>query len=92
MLGLVLTNKEGLVGNVKHKGSRGCSEHEMVEFKMLRAARRAQSKFTTLDFRRADYGVFRDLLGGETWDKSLEWGHTHESWLIFKDHLFQAQE
>ncbi|XP_009697831.1 PREDICTED: sentrin-specific protease 7-like, partial [Cariama cristata] len=29
MLDLVLTNKEGLVGNVKLKGNLGCSDHEM---------------------------------------------------------------
>ncbi|PKU39914.1 rna-directed dna polymerase from mobile element hypothetical protein [Limosa lapponica baueri] len=34
VLGLVLTNKEGLVGNVKLKGNLGCSDHEMVEFKI----------------------------------------------------------
>ncbi|GAB0182896.1 hypothetical protein GRJ2_000754900 [Grus japonensis] len=34
MLDLVLTNKEGLVGNVKLKGSLGCSDQEMVEFKI----------------------------------------------------------
>ncbi|GAB0206692.1 hypothetical protein GRJ2_003134800 [Grus japonensis] len=38
MLDLVLTNKEGLVGDVKLKGSLGCRDHEMVEFKILRAA------------------------------------------------------
>ncbi|GAB0179267.1 hypothetical protein GRJ2_000392000 [Grus japonensis] len=36
MLDLVPTNKEGLVGNVKLKGSLGCSDHEMVQFKILR--------------------------------------------------------
>jgi len=40
ILDLVLTNKEGLVGNVKVKGSLGCSGHEMMQFKILRAARR----------------------------------------------------
>ncbi|KAF1487044.1 hypothetical protein FQV17_0000336, partial [Megadyptes antipodes antipodes] len=34
MLDLVLTNKEGLVGNVKLKGSLGCSDHKLVEFKI----------------------------------------------------------
>jgi len=63
MLDLVLTNKEGLVGIVKLKGSRGCSDHEIVGFKILRAARRVHGKLTALDFRRADFGVFRDLLG-----------------------------
>ncbi|GAB0181465.1 triadin [Grus japonensis] len=72
MLDLVLTSKEGLVGNVKLKGSLGCSDHETVEFKILRAARRVHSKLTTLDFRRADFGLFRDLLGRVPWDKALE--------------------
>ncbi|GAB0181349.1 hypothetical protein GRJ2_000600200 [Grus japonensis] len=70
MLDLVLTNKEGLVGNVKLKGSLGCSDHEMVEFKILRAVRRAHSKLTALDFRRADFALFRDLLGRVPWDKA----------------------
>jgi len=63
MLDLILINKEGLVGNVKLKGRFGCTDHEMVKFKILRAVRRAHSKLTTLDFRRTDYGRFRDLLG-----------------------------
>ena len=92
MLDLVLTNKEGLVGNVKLKGSLGCSDHEMVEFKILRALRRAHSKLTTLDLRRADFGLFRDLLGRVPWDKALEGRGAQESWVIFKDHLLQAQE
>ena len=51
------------MGNVKLKGSLGCGDHEMGKFKILRAARRVHSKVTTLDFRRADFGFFRDLLG-----------------------------
>ncbi|GAB0199980.1 mitochondrial enolase superfamily member 1 [Grus japonensis] len=92
MLDLILTNKEGLAGDVKLKGSLGCSDHEMVEFRILRAARRAHSKLTTLDFRRADFGLFRDLLGRVPWDKALEGRRAQDSWLIFKGHLLQAQE
>ena len=69
MLDLVFTNKEGLVGNVKLQGSLGCSDHEMVEFKFLRAERRVHNKLSTLDFRRADFGIFRDLLGRVPQDK-----------------------
>jgi len=61
MLYLVLTNKEELVGNVEVRGSLGCSDHEMVEFKILRAARRVHSKLTTLDFGRADFGLLRGI-------------------------------
>jgi len=92
MLDLVLPNKEGLVGNVKLKGNLGCSDHEMVEFKILRAARRVYSKLTALGFRRADFGIFRNLLGRVQQDKALEERGAQESWLIFKDHLLQAQE
>ncbi|GAB0178004.1 hypothetical protein GRJ2_000265700 [Grus japonensis] len=92
ILDLVLTNEEGLVGDVKLKGSLGCSDHKMMEFKMLRAARRAHSKLTTLDFRKADFSLFRDLLGRIPWDKVLEGGRTQDSGLVFKGHLLQAQE
>ncbi|GAB0181325.1 hypothetical protein GRJ2_000597800 [Grus japonensis] len=92
MLDLVLTNKERLVGNVKLKGSLGCSDHETVEFKILRAVRRAHSKLTTLDFRRADFALFRDLLGRVPCDKALQRRGAQDSWLAFKDHLLQAQE
>ena len=47
MLDLVLSNKEGLVRSVKVKVSLGCCDHEIVEFKILRAVRRARSKLTT---------------------------------------------
>ncbi|GAB0189267.1 hypothetical protein GRJ2_001392000 [Grus japonensis] len=92
MQDLVLTNKERLMWNVKLKGSLGCSDHEMVEFRILRAVRRVHSRLTILDFRRADFGLFRDLLGRIPWDKALEGRGARDSWLIFKDHLLQAQE
>ena len=62
MLDLVLTNREGLVGNVMLQGSLVCNDHEMVEFGILRTVRRARSKLTALDFKRADFGLFRSLL------------------------------
>ncbi|KFV04324.1 hypothetical protein N340_00281, partial [Tauraco erythrolophus] len=46
----------------------------------------------TLDFRRAGFGLFEDLLGRVPWHKPLEGRGAQESWLIFKDHLLQAQE
>ncbi|GAB0206503.1 hypothetical protein GRJ2_003115900 [Grus japonensis] len=41
LLDLVLMNKEGLVGDVKDGGSLGCSDHEMVEFRILHGRSRA---------------------------------------------------
>lgn len=54
MLGLLLTNREGLVTNVKLKDSLDCSGHDMMECKILRAARMALSKPPTPDFRTVD--------------------------------------
>ncbi|KAJ7422272.1 hypothetical protein BTVI_14834 [Pitangus sulphuratus] len=87
----VLTNKKGLMWNVKLKDSLGCSDHEMVEFKILRAKRGAHFKLTTLSFRKADFGLFSDLVG-RILDKIMEGREAQESWLIFKDHCLQAQE
>lgn len=56
-----------LVRNVKLKESLGCSDHGTLEFKILGAARRTHSKLTTLGFRRADFGLTRDLLGRVPW-------------------------
>jgi len=41
------------------------------EFRILRGRSRAVSRITTLDFRRADFGLFKDL-GGNTWVRALE--------------------
>lgn len=51
LLDLVLTNRDGLVGNMKVEGSLGCSDHEMLEFKILRGQSRAKSRTATLDFK-----------------------------------------
>ena len=59
LLDLVLTNKEGLVEDVKVGGGLGCSDHEMVEFRILRGGSRAISRIKTLDHRRANFGLLR---------------------------------
>uniref|UniRef100_A0A8B9FZE2 E3 ubiquitin protein ligase n=1 Tax=Amazona collaria TaxID=241587 RepID=A0A8B9FZE2_9PSIT len=43
-------------------------------------------------FKRADFGLFRDLLTKVPWDTALEGRGAQDCWLIFKDHLLQAQE
>lgn len=50
------------------------------------------SELPTLDFRRADFGFFMDLLSRVPWDKALERGGAQESWLIFRNCLLQPQK
>jgi len=59
---------------------------------MLKVARSVHSKLTTMDFRSADSGLLRDLLGRASQKKTLEGKVVHENWLIFKDHFLQTQE
>lgn len=56
-------NEGGLVGDVRVGGSLGCSGHDMVELRILQGGSRAESRIATLDFRRADFVFFRELLG-----------------------------
>jgi len=92
LLDLVLTNKEGLVEDVKVGGSLGCSDHGMVELRMLHGGSRAISRITALDFRRAHFGLFKELLGGIPWVRALERRGIQESWSLFNDHFLHAQD
>ncbi|MCQ4078975.1 hypothetical protein FK519_29925, partial [Klebsiella pneumoniae] len=80
------------MGDVKLKDSLGCSDHDMVEFKIHGAARKIHGKLSALDFRKADFGLFRDLMGQVPWEVALEGRGAQESWSIFKEHLLQAQQ
>ena len=84
LLDLVLTTKEGLVEDVKVGGSLGCSDHAMVEFRILRGRSRAISRITSLDFGRANVGLFKDLRGRIPWARALDGKGAQESWSTFQ--------
>lgn len=88
MLAFVLTSKEGLVGNVKLKWRLGCSGHGMVELQIPEEMSVAYISLSAPDFRRADLGLFRELLARVLWDGDLEGRGAQE----IKDCLLQAQE
>lgn len=92
MLELVLISDERLVNNMKLRGSHGCNDHELLDFKILRVSKRVCSKLAPLDFKREDFELFRELFGRVTWEKATERRGDHESSLVFKDHLIHAQK
>lgn len=51
----------GLVGGVTFRGCLGLSDHEITEFSVLGEVRRWVSRTATLNFHRADFGLFRRL-------------------------------
>ena len=92
LLDRVLTNKEGMVEDVKVGCRLCCSDHEMGEFMILRGGSRAISRIKTLDFRRAKFGLFNELLGGIPWATVLEGRGVQECWSLFKHYFLHAQE
>ena len=64
LLDLVLKNKEGLVEDWKAGDSLGCSDQEMVEFRILSGGSRVVSRIRASDFKRSNFGLFKELLGG----------------------------
>ena len=62
MLDLLVTNARELIGDVKIRGSLGCSDHALVEFALLREMGQAKSKVRTLNFRKANLQLFKESL------------------------------
>jgi len=57
------------------------SDCEMVEFLILGGGRRGDNKTATLNFRRADFELFRRLAGRFPWDSVLVDKGVQEGWL-----------
>ena len=64
----------------------------MVEFWILAGVRRGNSKTATLDFRRADFELFRRLVGRVPCGSVLESKGVQDGWLLFKKEVLKAQE
>ncbi|KAK4824038.1 hypothetical protein QYF61_009629 [Mycteria americana] len=91
-LDLLFTNREGLVSHVTVGDCLGQSDHEMIEFLILGEVMRGVSKTVALDFRRADFGLFRRLVDGVPWEAALKGKGVQEGWIFFKEEVLKAQE
>ncbi|KAK4830725.1 hypothetical protein QYF61_013175 [Mycteria americana] len=91
-LDLLFTNREGLVSDVMVGGCLGQSDHEMIEFLIRGEAARGVGKTATLDFRRADFGLFRRLVDRVPWEAALMGKGVQEGWTFFKEEVLKAQE
>lgn len=91
-LDVLFTNKKEPVGDVLINGSLGCTDHEKVESKILKGMRKESNKTQTLDFRRRDFSLFRDLVGGIPWEAPLKGKGVRERWQTSKGSFLQAQK
>ncbi|XP_071671878.1 synaptonemal complex protein 2 isoform X2 [Patagioenas fasciata] len=64
----------------------------MVEFRVLCGRNRIASRIATLDFSRANFGLFKQLLGEIPWARLLEGKGAQDSWLVFRDCFYQVQD
>ena len=70
----------------------GQSDHEMVEFSILGEVRKGISKTAVLDFRRADFELFRTLVGRVPWEAVLKGRGVQEGWALLRKEILKAQE
>ena len=69
------------IKGVKVGGSPGCSDHALVKFVILRNMCLAKSGVRTLNFGRANFKLFKELLAKIPWDAVLKDKDVEESWL-----------
>jgi len=61
-LDLLLTSGNELIGDIRIGGCLGCNDYAMVEFTILKNMEQTNSKMKTLNFRKANFQVFRELV------------------------------
>jgi len=84
MLDLLVTNESELIGDMRNGGSLGCSVHAPVEFAVLRDMGEVKSKVRTLNFRKANFQLFKELVSRTTWETTLRDRGAEENWQNFK--------
>ncbi|GAB0186222.1 mitochondrial enolase superfamily member 1 [Grus japonensis] len=89
---LLVSNASELICDVKIGGSLGCSDHALVEFTVLRDMGQVKSKGRTLNFRKANFQLFKELVNRTPWETALRDKGAEQSWQIFKDPFHRAQE
>jgi len=64
----------------------------LVEFTVLRDVGKVRSIFRTLNFRKANFQLFKELVSRTPWEMVLRDRGAEQSWKIFKDIFHRAQE
>jgi len=88
----VITSASELVEDIKIGGSLGCSDHVLVELTLLREMGITKSIVRTLNFRRANFQLFKEIVRRTPWETVLRSRGIEQSWQLFKDVFQRAQE
>lgn len=91
-LDLLFAKRKGLLCDEKIGGCLGHSDPEMIALSILTEVRRGISRTATLDFQRADLGLFRRPVERVAWEAVLKDRGVQEGWTFFKTEIFKVQE
>ncbi|KAJ7425634.1 hypothetical protein BTVI_02330 [Pitangus sulphuratus] len=92
ILNLVITKTSELISNIKTGDSLGCSDHALVEFAVLRDMGQVRSTVRPLNFRKADFQLFKEIVNRTPMETVLRDKGVEQSWQIFKGDFHRAQE
>jgi len=68
ILDLLLTSANELIVDIRIGDCPGCSDHAMVEVMLQRDMGQVKSKIKKLNFRKANFQLFRELVNKMPWD------------------------
>lgn len=74
LLDLVFVNREGLVGVVMLGDCLDCSDQELVDFRVCGVMRKKFSRVATLNFKRANLKLLKELLSSVPWCRIITKG------------------
>ncbi|PKU30141.1 nedd4-binding protein 2-like 2 [Limosa lapponica baueri] len=89
---LLVTSASELISDIKTGDSLRSSDRALVEFAVLMDMGQAKSKVGTLDFSKASFQLFKELVNRNPWETVLGDNGAEQSWQIFKDAFHRAQE
>ena len=90
LLDLILTNKEGMF--VFRRPGHPWLQWPWQEFRILNRRSKTNIRITAMDFTRAAFILFNDLLERTSMETVLKRREVQDISLVFRDHILQAQE
>ena len=81
----MLTNANELIGDIRFGHCLGCSDCAIVEFTLSSYMRQSKSKIRKLNFRKANFQLFRELVNRTPWETVLTGKGAEQSWHILME-------
>jgi len=92
ILHLKVTITNELISDVKTGDSLGCRSHALVEFTIQRDMGKKRSIVRTLNFRKANFMLFKELVKRMPWEMVLRDRGAEHNWQAFNDAFHRALE